>query len=48
MEGAEIPGTSRNIWNLPGTPGRNRNTCRKQEYREEIGIYGGRRNTGKK
>jgi hypothetical protein len=28
-------------------PGRRRNTCGKQEYREEVGIYGSR-NTGKK
>jgi hypothetical protein len=35
MEGAEIPGRSRNIRS-------------KQKYREEVGIYGVTRNTGKK
>jgi hypothetical protein len=28
--------------------GRSRNTWREQKYREEVGIHGGSRNTGKK
>jgi hypothetical protein len=40
MEGAEIPGRIRNIWS--------KQKYREQEYREEIGIYGDSRNSGKK